>query len=188
MSNNLSIFWATSWDIVESTCGSGAKCGFSATLMAATAWLRPFDFLWLRIDLILKFVEPVTNTDEESLSVVLLQEGLHRIFSPSYSNQGKSFVQLRTKFLFPLLPPDCEVSPSSLPFLFELKEFIEWVFEPEGTKEPLMSIEDHRSPNNMARAYDGHFHLSLKCVMGRHGSSLYSSTWHGREAVHFHSH
>ena len=86
----------------------------------------PFDFSWLRIDSILKFVEPVTNTDEESLSVVLLQQGLHRIFSPSYSNQGKSFVQLRTKFLFPLLPLDCEASPSSLPFLFELEEFAEW--------------------------------------------------------------
>ena len=36
--------------------------------MAATARLWPFDFSWLRIDSILKFVEPVTNTDEESLS------------------------------------------------------------------------------------------------------------------------
>ena len=52
--------------------------------MAATARLWPFYFLWLRIDSILKFVEPVTNTDEESLSVVLLQQGLHCIFSPSY--------------------------------------------------------------------------------------------------------
>ena len=124
--------------------------------MAATARLWPFDFSWLRIDSILKFVEPVTNTDEESLSVVLLQQGLHRIFSPSYSNQGKSFVQLRTKFLFPLLPLDCKASPSSLPFLFELEEFAEWEFEPEGTKKPLISIENHPSANNMAGTFICH--------------------------------
>ena len=79
LSNNLSIFWATSWETVQSIRGSGAKRGFSATLMAATARLWTFYFLWLRIDSILKFVEPVTNTDEESLSVVLLQQGLHCI-------------------------------------------------------------------------------------------------------------
>ena len=33
----------------------------------------------------------------------------------------------------------------------------------------------------------GHFHLSLKCVMRRLGSSLFSWMWLGREAVHFHS-
>ena len=143
MSNNLSNFWATSWDIVESTRGSGAKCGFSSTLMAATAQLWPFDFSWLRIDSILKFVEPVTNTDEESLFVVLLQQGLHRIFSPSYSNQGQSFVQLHTKFLFSLLPLECEASPSSLPFLFELEEFTEWELEPQGTKNLQYPFEDH---------------------------------------------
>ena len=162
MLNNLSNFWATSWETIQSTRGSGAKRGFSATLMAATARLWPFYFLWLRIDSILKFVEPVTNTDEESLSVVLLQQGLHCIFSPSYSNQGKSFVQLRTKFLFPLLPLDCEASLSSLPSLFELEEFAEWEFEQEGTKKAW-------------------------CVMGRLGSSLFSWMWLGREAVHFHS-
>ena len=84
MSNNISNFWATSWETIQSTRGSGAKRGFSATLMAATAGLWPFYFSWLRIDSILKFVEPVTNTDEEPLSVVLLQQGLHCIFSPSY--------------------------------------------------------------------------------------------------------
>ena len=156
MSNNLSIFWATSWETVQSTRGSGTKRRFSATLMAATARLWPF-YLWLRIDSILKFVEPVTNTDEESLSVVLLQQGLHCIFSPSYSNQGKSFVQLRTKFLFPLLPLDCEASPSSLPFLFELEEFVEWEFEPEGTKKALISIEYHPSANDMADTFICHW-------------------------------
>ena len=35
--------------------------------------------------------------------------------------------------------------------------------------------------------YGGHFHLSLKSVMGRLGSSLFSWMWLGREAVHFHS-
>ena len=157
MLNNLSIFWATSLETVQSNCGSGAKRGFSATLMAATARLWPFYFLWLRIDSILKFVEPVTNTDEESLSVVLLQQGLHHIFSPSYSNQGKSFVQLRTKFLFPLLPLDCKASPSSFPFLFELEEFAEWKCEPEGTKKPLISIEYHPSVNNMAGTFICHW-------------------------------
>ena len=41
-------------------------------------------------------------------------------------------------------------SPSSLPFLFELEEFAEWEFEPEGTKKALISIEYHPSANNMA--------------------------------------
>ena len=82
----------------------------------------------------------------------------HCIFSPSYSNQGKSFVQLRTKFLFPLLPLDCEASPSSLPFLFELEEFVKWEFEPEGTKKALISIEYHPSANdNMAGTFICHW-------------------------------
>ena len=175
MSNNLSNFWATSWDIVESTRGSGAKCGFSSTLMAATARLWPFDFSWLRIDAILKFVEPVTNTDEvESLSVVLLQQGLHRILSPSYSKQGKPFVQLQTKFLFQLLPLGCEASPSSLPaFSFWARGIYRMRIWATGHKKPPISI--WRSS------------LSLKCVMGRLGSSLFSWMCLGREAVHFNS-
>ena len=34
-------------------------------------------------------------------------------------------------------------------------------------EKPLISTEDHPSTNNNG----GHFHLSLKCVMGRLGSS-----------------
>ena len=130
--------------------------------MAWTARVWPFDFSWLRIDSILKFVEPVTNTDEESLFVVLLQQGLHRIFSPSYSNQGQSFVQLHTKFLFSLLPLECEASPSSLPFLFELEEFTEWELEPQGTKNLQYPIKDHRSANNMAGTFIYHWSVWWK--------------------------
>ena len=54
MSNNPSIFWATSWDIVKSTCGSDAKRGFSATLMAADCSVMAIWFLvvsnWLNFE------------------------------------------------------------------------------------------------------------------------------------------
>lgn len=122
--------------------------------MAATARLWPFDFSWLRIDSILKFVEPVTNTDEESISVGLPAAArLAWHFLPIVFQPREIFCPAPDKFLFPLPPLDCEASHSSLPFLFELEEFTDWEFEPEGTKKLLISIEDHRSANNMAGAF-----------------------------------
>ena len=70
----------------------------------------------------------------------------------------------------------------SVPFI---TSFPFWVGGICGMREekPLISIEDHPSANSNG----GHFHLSLKCVMGRLESSLFSWMWLGHEAVHFHS-
>ena len=153
--------------------------------MAAAAWLWPFDFSWLRIDSIWKFVEPVTNTHEESLSVGLAV-GLRFAsrFLPIVFQTREIFCPAPDKTSFFAAITGLWSVPFITSFSFRAGGIYRLRTWARGHKKPSSDIHWRSSKR---KQYGGHFHWSLNCMMGRLGSSHFSWMWLGHEAVHFHS-
>ena len=101
LSNNLSIFWETSFYNDNRARGKGARCGFSVTLAAATQRVWPVEASWLLTDYILKFWLPDTKVKDESLQVVLSLQTLQNIrFASKSCEPWKVFQPCLFKFSF----------------------------------------------------------------------------------------